>query len=186
MAGHSTGAAIALQLAVDRPETVHTLVLLEPPLLRVPSTAAFFEKVGPALAAYAAGDREAAMAGFMSVVSSLDWETCRAMVEKHVPGGVAQAMRDADTFFGSYLPALGAWAFGPEQARDIAQPVLSVLGTHTEPLFAESHALLQAWIPPLEECVIEGVAHLLHLQRPEPVARGVREFLARHPMLLRV
>jgi hypothetical protein len=26
------------------------------------------------------------------------------------------------------------------------------------------------------------VAHLLHMQRPEPVARGVAEFFARHPM----
>jgi pimeloyl-ACP methyl ester carboxylesterase len=30
--------------------------------------------------------------------------------------------------------------------------------------------------------VIEGVGHLLQLQRPEPVARGVAAFLNRHPM----
>lgn len=28
---------------------------------------------------------------------------------------------------------------------------------------------------------IEGVAHLLHMQCRQPVARGVAEFLARHP-----
>ena len=33
------------------------------------------------------------------------------LVEKHVPGGVAQAMKDADTVFGSYRPALNAWQF---------------------------------------------------------------------------
>ena len=134
VAGHSTGAIIALQLAVDRPDIVHTLALLEPLLTGAPSAEAFFEKVGPALAAYGAGDREEAMAGFLSVVCSLDWETCRTVIEKHVPGGVAQAMKDADTFFGSYLPALNAWQFGPEQAADISQPVLLVLGTETERL----------------------------------------------------
>ena len=42
--------------------------------------------------------------------------------------------------------------------------------------------LLHAWFPQVEDCTIEGVAHLLHLQRPEPVARGVAEFFARHPI----
>ncbi len=182
VAGHSSGATTALQLAFDHPEIVCTLVLLEPPLMSVPSAAAFFEKIGPALAAYGSGDREGAMAGFMGVVCSLDWQTCRTLVEKRVPGGVAQAMKDADDWFGSFLPALGAWQFGPEQAAAISQPVLSVLGTQTQQLFAESHDLLHTWFPQLEDCVIEGVAHLLHMQRPEPVARCVSEFFARHPM----
>jgi pimeloyl-ACP methyl ester carboxylesterase len=182
VAGHSTGAAIALQLAVDRPEIVHTLALLEPPLMGVPSAGAFFEKAGPALAAYGSGDREGAMAGFLSMVSSLDWETCRTVIEKHVPGGVAQAMKHADNFFGSYLPALNAWQFGPKQAAAISRPVLSVLGTESERLFVDGHELLHSWLPQVEDCTIEGVAHLLHMQRPEPVARGVAEFFARHPI----
>jgi pimeloyl-ACP methyl ester carboxylesterase len=182
VAGHSTGAAIALQLALDYPELVHTLTLLEPPLLGVPSAGAFFEKAGPGLAAYGSGDREGAMAGFLSMVSGLDWETCRTVIEKHVPGGVARAMKDTANFFDSYLPGLGAWKFGPDQAATISQPVLSVLGTDTEQLFVDSHELLHSWFPQIEDCKIEGVAHLLHMQRPEPVVRGVTEFLARHPM----
>jgi pimeloyl-ACP methyl ester carboxylesterase len=182
VAGHSTGAAIGLQLAVDRPDVVHALALLEPPLMGVPSAGAFFEKAGPALAAYGSGDREGAMAGFLSMVSSLDWETCRTVIEKHVPGGVAQAMKHADNFFGSYLPALQAWQFGSEQATAISQPVLSVLGTETERLFVEGRDLLHSWFPQIEDCTIEGVAHLLHMQRPEPVAQGVAEFFARHPI----
>lgn len=182
VAGHSTGAAIALQLALERPEIVHTLVLLEPPLVSVPSAADFFEKAAPALAAYGAGDREGAMAGFLSAVCSLDWETCRSQIEKHVPGGAAQAIKDADNFFGSYLPALNAWRFGSKQAAAISQPVLSVLGTQTERWFSEGHGVLHTWFPQLEGCAIEGIGHLLHMQRPEPVARGVAEFLARHPI----
>ena len=183
VAGHSTGGAIALQLAADRPELVHTLALLEPLGVQMgaPSVGAFLEKAGPALAAYGAGDRDGAMAGFLSVVCGLDWETCRTVIEQHVPGGVAQAMADADTVFGSYLPALTAWPFGPAQAAAIAQPVLSVLGTETERLFVDGHAVLHAWFPQVEDCTIAGVAHLLHLQRPAPVAQGVAAFFAATP-----
>jgi pimeloyl-ACP methyl ester carboxylesterase len=183
VAGHSTGATITLQLAIDRPDVVHTLTLLEPPLTGAPSAGAFFDKVGSALAAYGSGYREEAMMDFLSVVSSLDQETCQAVVEKQVPGGVAQAIKDADTFFGSYLPALSAWQFGPKQAAAISQPVLSVLGTETEGWFVDSCELLRSWFPQVQDCTIEGVGHLLHMQRPEPVARGVAEFFARHPMM---
>ena len=182
VAGHSTGALIALQLAVDRPEIVHTLALLEPTLVSVPSAAAFFEKAGPAVAAYGAGDREKAMAAFLSVVGGLDWETCRTQIDKHIPGGVAQAVKDTDNFFASYLPSLSAWQFGARQADTISQPVLSVLGTNTERWFADGHELLHTWFPQLEDCRIEDVGHLLHMQRPEPVARGLAEFFARHPI----
>lgn len=180
VAGHSTGAAIALQLAFDRPEIVRTLALLEPPLVGVPSAAAFFEKAGPALAAYGAGDREGAMKTFLSTVSGLGWDTCREHIDKRVPGGVALALKDSDNFFGSYLPALNAWQFGDKQAGAISQPVLSVLGTNTERWFVDSHALLHTWFPQAEDCLIEDVGHLLHIQRPEPVARGLAEFFARH------
>ena len=182
LAGHSTGAEIALQLAVDRPDIVHTLTLLEPPLVCVPSAGAFFEKAGPALAAYGAGDGDGAMAGFLSTVSGLDWQTCRTVIEKHVPGGVARALADADNFFGSYLPSLNAWQFGPEQAASISQPVLSVVGTDSERWFLDGHELLHSWFPQVEDCRIKGIGHLLHMQRPEPVARGIAEFFARHPM----
>ena len=147
VAGHSTGGLIALQLAVDRPDVVQTLALLEPPLPAAPSAGAFFEKQGPAFAAYGSGDGEGAMARFLSVVSSLDWETCQKVIEKHVPGGVARAIAHVDDLFGSYLPALQAWQFGPDQAAAISQPVLSVVGTDSERLFQDGHELLHVWFP---------------------------------------
>lgn len=181
VAGHSSGACIALQLAADHPEVVHTLTLLEPPLLGVPSAGAFLEKAEAAVAEHASGHRAEAMATFLSMVCSLDWETCRALVETRVPGAIARAIANADNFFGSYLPALAGWRFGAEEAAGIARPVLSVVGTETERLFAESHHLLRSWFPQLEACEIPGIAHLLHLQDPAPVARCVAAFLARHP-----
>ncbi len=92
IAGHSSGAAVAAQLALDHPEYVHTLMLLEPSLISVPSLGAFFTQVEPALEAYASGDHAGALAIFMSAVSGLEWTRARAVLEETVPGAVEQAI----------------------------------------------------------------------------------------------
>jgi pimeloyl-ACP methyl ester carboxylesterase len=182
VAGHSSGAAVAAQLALDHPETVHTLALLELSLLSVPAGEAFFQQAGPAFEAYASGDHEGALAIFMSVVSGLEWPACRAVVERQVPGAVDQAIKDADTFFGIELPALGEWSFAAEEASAIEQPVLSVRGARTQPLWVEVADFLRSSLPHVEDCTVDGVGHLLHIERPEPVARAIAGFLGRNAM----
>ncbi len=182
IAGHSTGGAVALQLALDHPGVVHTLCPLEPMMSSVPSAGALFKKAQPAFDAYAAGRHEAALAIFMSVASGLHWEACRALLDERIPGAVAQTVKNADTLFGVELPALTQWAFGEEQAATIRQPTLSVVGTKTEPLWMEVADRLRSWLPKLEECKIDGVGHLLHIQNPAIVARGIADFLGRNPM----
>jgi 3-oxoadipate enol-lactonase len=178
--GHSSGAAVAAHLALDHPQRVQSLALLELSLLSIPAAAQLLAKAGPAFEAYAAGRREAALAAFMTAVSGLAWDRCRILLEDRMPGCVAQTISDADTFFGVELPALQAWKFGPEEARRISQPVLSVLGRDTEPLWLETAECLRAWIPQVEECTIDGAGHLLHIQRSEPVAACLAAFLERH------
>jgi pimeloyl-ACP methyl ester carboxylesterase len=182
IAGHSSGGAVALQMALDRPEMVHTLVLLEPSLLSVPGTPAFLQKAGPALEAHAAGNPEKALAIFMSAVSGLDWTACRAVLDELLPSAVADALKDADTFFGVELPALTQWSFDEKSAARVVQPALSVHGTDTQPLWVETAELLRSSLPRVEDCTIEGVGHLLHVQRPDPVARAMARFFDRHPM----
>jgi pimeloyl-ACP methyl ester carboxylesterase len=182
VAGHSSGAAVAAQLALDHPRYVHTLVLLEPSLIPVPSLAAFFTQVEPALEAYARGDHGGALAIFMSAVTGLEWEMARAVLEATVPGAVEQAIKDADTFFGVELPALGAWTFGAEQAARLHRPVLSVVGSDTQPVWVEVAAFLRSTLPQVDECTIDGAGHLLQIQRPEPVARAMAEFFDRYPI----
>jgi pimeloyl-ACP methyl ester carboxylesterase len=113
-------------------------------------------------------------------VSGLAWPACSALLEDRIPGSVTQSLEDADTFFGVELPALTQWEFGPQQAAAIDQPVLSVLGSRTEPMWVEVAAFLRSSLPRVDELTVEGVGHLLHIQRPEPVARGMAEFLRRN------
>lgn len=120
---------------------------------------------------------------FVAAASGLEWEGCRALLEERIPGVVAQSIKDADTFFGIELPALTEWTFGAEQAAAIHRPVLSVLGAETQPLWVEIAEFLRSSLPYIEDCTIEGAGHLLQIQRPEPVARAMAEFLGRNPLL---
>ena len=182
IAGHSSGAAVAAQLALDHPEYVHTLMLLEPSLISVPSLQAFLTQLDPAFEAYASGDHAGALAIFMSAVSGLEPASAKALLEQRIPGALAHAIADADTFFGVELPALTKWTFGPDEAARLNQPVLSVVGSETQPVWVETAEFLRSSLPHVEEARIKRVGHLLHIQRPEPVARAMAEFLGRHRM----
>jgi pimeloyl-ACP methyl ester carboxylesterase len=180
IAGHSSGAAVAAQLALDHTEYVHTLMLLEPSLISVPSLEAFFTHVEPALEAYASGDHASALAIFLSAVSGLERTRAKALLEGRIPGAVAQAIRDADTFFGVELPALTEWTFGAEEAAKLNRPVLSVVGSETQPVWVETAEFLRSSLPHVQESRIKGVGHLLHIQRSEPVAQAMATFLTRN------
>ncbi len=183
VAGHSSGAAVAAQLALDHPEYVQTLMLLEPSLISVPSLEAFFGQVEPAFEAYASGDHAGALAIFMSAVGGVEWTKARTMLEQSLPGATKQAIGDADTFFGIELPALSEWVFDAEQAARLDLPVLSVVGSETQPVWVEVAEFLRSALPQVDECTIDGAGHLLQIQRPEHVARAMAEFLKRHPIV---
>ena len=180
--GHSSGASIAAQLALDHPDKVHTLTLLEPTLVSLHLGQAFLRSAGPVFEAYSSGDHAGAFAMFVAAASGLEWDECRALLEERIPGVVEQSIEDADTFFGIELPSLVLWTFDGEQAATIDRPVLSVVGAETQPLWDEIAEFLRSSLPNVEDCTIEGVGHLLQIQRAEPVARAIAEFLGRNGM----
>ena len=61
--------------------------------------------------------------------------------------------------------------------------MLSVLGADTRPLWLEVAGFLRESLPCVDERAIDGVGHLLHVQRPGPIARAMGEFLGKHPMV---
>jgi len=180
LVGHSSGACIALQMAVDTPDAVASLALLEParPAPQTPLHRQMVETVLlPALEQHRAGDPEAAVDTFMSGVCGADYG---APLEAAVPGAHAQAVADADTFFGQELPAVMEWSLDHDAAAGIAAPALIVRGSDSEPVFRERQDLLLEWLPDAEPFVLEGATHLLQIQQPNALARALADFFGRH------
>jgi pimeloyl-ACP methyl ester carboxylesterase len=176
--GHSSSAAVALQLALDYPEVVNTLALMEParPIPPTKEQEEFIRDfVAPAVERYRAGDKAGAVTTFTGGVFE-------SPLERRLPAVFAQAVADADAFFAQELPALQSWSFAQEDASRITQPVLAILGENTAPTFPERMELLLSWLPNAEEFVLPSATHLLHLEDPQGMAEGLASFYARHPL----
>jgi pimeloyl-ACP methyl ester carboxylesterase len=181
--GHSSSVPIALQLALDAPEAVHTVVSMDAARPAPPTElqAAFArEFVEPAVERYREGDKEGAVDTFFRGVFGADY---RDPLERGLPGAFDQAVSDADTFFDQELPALWQrWSFTEEDARRITQPVLAVVGENSTPTFPERRELLLSWLPNVEPFELAGATHLLHVQNPRGMAEALAAFFARHPL----
>lgn len=180
--GHSSSGNIALQLALDAPDAVHSLALLEPALMAVPSAQTSRAFVGTAIQLYRAGDKAGAIDTFLRGTCGPGY---RAVLDQALPGAFDQHVADAGTFFDHELPALQQWSFTREDARRITQPVLAVTGAKSQELdriWEERQALLLAWLPNVEPFVLPAATHLLQVQNPRGMAEGLATFFARHPL----
>lgn len=170
--GHSFGGAIALQLALDTPAVVHSLVLLEPALMIGASG-------GPYREALARGGQRYREVGAAVVVDEFLQARSpgyRERLDHLLPGAFAQTVTDAGIWFGTELPAQLAWHFDTAEARKITQPVLSVLGGESE-----THRWILDWLAHAEGFVLPGATHFPHLERPRGLAEGLAAFFTRHP-----
>jgi pimeloyl-ACP methyl ester carboxylesterase len=178
--GHSSSAVIALQLALDSPDAVHTLALMEAarPVPPTEMQAAFVrEFVEPAVQRYRAGDKAGAVDTFFRGVFGADY---RRPLDEGLPGAFEQAVTDADAFFRQELPALQQWSFTQEDAARVTQPVLAVLGENTAATFPERRELLLSWLPNVEPFDLPDATHLLHAENARGMAEGLADFFVRH------
>jgi pimeloyl-ACP methyl ester carboxylesterase len=185
LVGHSSGGNIILQQALDAPETVASLAVLEPALMvvksgaqRAPAMAAVVERVR-------AGDKPGAVDAFMRAVAGPSY---RMALDNVLPGAFDRGVADADTFFGQEWPAIQQWQFRREDASRITQPVLAVIGEKNKelsPVWNERRDMLLAWLPNAEPFVLPGATHMLHVENPRGMAEGLAAFFARHPRTAR-
>lgn len=177
--GYSLGGNIALQFAVDNPDMVDSLVLLEPAVFAGPTGAQFGASVRAIMGQFAAGDIEGAVEAFWSAAGGPSW---RADMIRTLPGGPAQLLRDAPTFFAFDGPATRDWQFDANTAASIDRPTLYVHGSDSSALAEETRDMLQEWLPDTSATVVPGANHLLQMQRPAETADVIAVFLDRHPV----
>jgi pimeloyl-ACP methyl ester carboxylesterase len=179
--GQSYGGVILLQMALDFPDAVHSLALLEPALPSVlGNSQAFSELVVKAAAIYSSGHKADAIETFAQELGGVDF---RAVFDQTLPpGNFERWVADADTIFQSDLPALQPWQFTREDAARIRQPVLNLRGAKTTPYFREIHETVRTWLPHAETSELPDATHAMLQTNPKGAAERLVSFFSRHPM----
>ena len=185
--GYDYGGLIALQLALDAPDAVHSLSLFEPQLLGpIPSGQQFLaeqfinEGATSVQKMYNEGNKSEAIDTFLRLVCGQEY---RKVIDQVLsPNAFERVMADIDTFFRVEVPAGRPWEFTREAAERIKQPVLSVVGANSTPMFWEVHKMVLDWLPQSEEFVLPNSTHLLQMMNPRDIAKGLASFFTRHPL----
>jgi pimeloyl-ACP methyl ester carboxylesterase len=158
---------------------VASVALLEPAARGISTSAEVAAALQPVFAAYGSGDVEGAVDRFLRHVCG---DGYRVDLDRGVPGAFDDALAHANLFFQAESAAVRDWNFGPDDAANISQPVLNVLGTDSAPRFVEGAELVQSWFPDAEQLSVPGACHLLMVQNPTAVGDGLRAFFSRHPI----
>ncbi len=178
--GLSSGGVIAMQLALDAPERVHSLVLLEPALRSHFAGGLSFRDgfyVALALARATLGNHASGADAFLRFAGGPDWREHTALT---VPGAAEQAERAGRGFFEVERPSVSAFEWNGDRAARISQPVLWVHGGESVLSVDIAGQLVPTWFPEAEFVVLPNVTHLLPMHKPRAVAEAVARFLPKH------
>jgi pimeloyl-ACP methyl ester carboxylesterase len=191
--GHSLGGVIGMQLALDAPEMVQTLVLMEPAIMgavakaeaagrpeAVESQKQFRAGMERVQQIYASGDARGALTAFLETRAGDAFREVLDFLTE--TGEFEQAVRDAGTFLNVEMPAAYAWNFTRADAARVQAPVLSILGAHSPARAQRVHQILKEWVPQTETLVLPNAEHALALMDPPGIAAAVAGYLAKHPM----
>lgn len=178
LVGHSFGATVALRLALEQPDKVLSLTLVEPVLFAAARGQAEFD-------AYMGESQD-----FLAAQEAQDWPSMARGFFSAWGGGMAwedlpPKARETNTALMPLIagsnPSLiddchGLLAGdGLEQLR---MPVTFLRGGQTQPIVAAIHRSLMARIPQAREIVVPQAGHMLAITHPDAVSEVLRENLA--------
>jgi pimeloyl-ACP methyl ester carboxylesterase len=197
LVGHSSpGGFGSLRLAVQHPELLRTLVLLEPPafpllgvsipprpaqviklLIRRPRAGMGFIKfgakgIGPAIKAFERGDDAGALRVFMAA------NTSDAAVER-IPEAVFQRFVDNAGPLKAQIKA-GFPPFAAAEARAIRMPALLVSGADSPAHLKAVTDRLARLMPDAHRLTIAGATHNMFSSHPAEFNAGVLQFIRTH------
>jgi pimeloyl-ACP methyl ester carboxylesterase len=177
LVGHSIGACIALQAAMQEPDAIASVGLLEPPVMTAtadPSPALAVLRTSAML--WKQGDLAGAMDAFMRGIVDPDYER---VLDRVLGTWREDALRGTDAFFKTDQPALQGWRFEKAEAERVRQSAILFLGensTRVNPIRRPIHNTLLSWLPSAEGHILDGASHLLPLQSPARIAALLSAF----------
>jgi pimeloyl-ACP methyl ester carboxylesterase len=162
--GHSFGATVALRLAVERPDLVSNLTLIEPVFFAAAKGTEAHDHhrkaFRPFIAAMLQGDEARAAQVFNTLWGEVPWDTIpteqqAALVKRiHlVVAGGAEIEEDADGITSA------------DRLAKVDIPVTLVRGQNTQPVIAAIHDRLVERLPHAADHVIAGAGHMLPIRK---------------------
>lgn len=178
--GHSFGGTVALRLAVERPDLVRSLSLIEPVCFNFladaqdPAYSAYLERMAALGAAMSGGDWHRAAEIFLRA-----WGLAGETLSPRQLDAVAKRMPLIHQANADILETETPGRLRLEAIRAIPCPVQLIAGSRTDPVIFDIHRVIAAALPQAEAHVIPGADHMVTLSHPGDVAARLGAFLAR-------
>lgn len=171
--GHSFGATAALRLAIERPDLVNRLTLIEPVYFAAakgtPEHAEHAKVFRPFVGAMLQGDETRAAEIFNSLWGATAWGAIPDRLQQYltdrihlIVAGGAAIEEDADGITSA------------ERLGTLQMPVTLIRGAQTQPAIAAIHAVLISRIPNAKDHIVAGAAHMAPLTHASDVAAIMR------------
>ncbi len=171
--GHSFGATAALRLAVERPDLVNRLTLIEPVYFAAAKGSdahhAHAKAFRPFVGAMLSGDESHAAEVFNNLWGDVVWQNLSLRRQTYLTDRI-------------HLIVAGASAI-EEDAQEITSsarlgalniPVTLIRGALSHPVIAAIHAVLHARIPRSTDHVVDGAGHMVPMTHVDAVAAIIR------------
>jgi lipase len=182
--GHSSGGTVALRLALERPDLVRSLVLIEPVLFaaaRAAGDAAFAlheRDFAPFEAAMVAGDRAAATAFFHGYWSPGPFTALPQGLQAYMTARINLIPAQQDVMM---QDAAGLLAY--MRLESLGIPVLLVEGATSPPVIAAIQGELQRRLPQVSRVVIAGAGHMAPVTHRAKVSAAIAGFYGASSMM---
>ena len=174
--GHSFGATVALRIAVERPDLVRSLTLIEPVFMSAaeesgrPEFQAHMNKHRSFYTLVSKGENIAAAKMFAALWGAdTPWDALSAAQQTYQAERIAMIKAGGDSIVGTgpdYIPL--------SKVAEISVPVLLMDGSKTDPVIPAVQEELQKALPDCRRVVVEGAGHMLPISHPEETARAIR------------
>lgn len=175
--GHSYGATVALRLAMEWPEHVRSIVMIEPVLFAaIRGTPTYDEARGmidEMRRLIAAGDRLSAARLFNDLTNpELPFDGLSEERQKRLASRIDIVVEESPATFDDTTGMLA-----PGRLEKIRQPVLLLESSNPPVGIRAIHEALCARIPQAQRVIIAGAGHMAPLTHPENVAGEIAAFL---------
>ncbi len=182
--GHSSGGTVALRMALERPELVRSLVLIEPVLFAAAQAAGdsrFAQHVAdfaPFEVAMMAGDVAAATAFFHGYWSPGAFAALPAGLQAYMTARINLIPAQLDVMMDD---AAGLLAY--MRLESLGIPVLLTEGAMSPPVIGAIQDELARRLPQVARVVIEGAGHMAPITHKRAVSAAIAEFYGTSSMM---